>query len=101
MRALFIRHQDRILFGTDLGVTAGGLTLGSRGSEPDPPWAVPAFFASHFRYFETNTRNMAHPTPIQGDWTIDGIGLPEEVLAKLYADNARRIFDLGERTNPP
>jgi predicted TIM-barrel fold metal-dependent hydrolase len=101
MRALFVRHQDRILFGTDLGVTPGGLTLGSRGSEPDPPSAVPAFFTSHFRYFETNARDMAHPTPIQGDWTIDGIGLPESVLAKLYADNARRVFDLVDRTNAP
>ncbi len=101
MHALFVRHQDRILFGTDLGVTAGGLTLGSRGAHPDPRSAVSAFFASHFRYFETNARHMAHPTPIQGDWTIDAIGLPEGVLRKLYADNARRIFDLGDDTNAP
>jgi hypothetical protein len=101
MRALFTRFSDRILFGTDLGVTDGGLTLGSRGEAPDLPEAVPAFFASHFRYFETNARGFAHPTPIQGDWTIDGIGLPEDVLRNLYADNARRIFGIELPTNVP
>ena len=60
---------------------------------------MPAFFASHFRYFETNARGFAHPTPIQGDWTIDGIGLPREVLEKLYAGNARRVFGLDTPTN--
>jgi len=99
MRALFTRFSDRILFGTDLAVTDGGLTLGSRGDEPDRREAVPAFFASHFRYFETNARGFAHPTPIQGDWTIDGIGLPREVLEKLYAGNARRVFGLDTPTN--
>jgi predicted TIM-barrel fold metal-dependent hydrolase len=94
MHRLFVRHADRILFGTDLAVTSDGLTLGSRGEDPDPPDRVPAFFASHFRYFETRARGFAHPTPIQGDWTIDGIGLPREVLEKLYYRNALRVFGL-------
>jgi hypothetical protein len=37
---------------------------------------------------------MVHPTPIQGDWTIDGIGLGPEVLSKLYWENAARLFGL-------
>jgi hypothetical protein len=31
-------------------------------------------------------------TPIQGDWTISSIGLPPEVLRKVYFDNARRLL---------
>jgi len=29
---------------------------------------------------ETGDRDIPHPTPIQGDWTIDAVGLPPEVL---------------------
>ena len=36
---------------------------------------VGPFYAAHFRYFETNDRGIAHPSPIQGDWTVDGVGL--------------------------
>jgi hypothetical protein len=31
-------------------------------------------------------------TPIQGDWTISGIGLPAPVLRKIYFDNARQLL---------
>jgi hypothetical protein len=98
MHDFFVRYADRILFGTDLAVTPDGLTLGSSGRDPDPPERVPAFFASHWRYFETDARAMAHPTPIQGNWTIDGIGLPPEVLEKLYYRNAMALFGLPAPT---
>lgn len=95
MRAFFERWQDRILFGTDFAYTSSGhLILGSSGEEPDPPSRVPAFFEAHWRYFETNGRGLAHPTPIQGRWTIDGIGLGRETLEKLYFRNAARVFGL-------
>jgi hypothetical protein len=35
-----------------------------------------------------------HPTPIQGNWKIDGIALPREVLAKVYHVNAERVLRL-------
>lgn len=100
MRRFFEEHQDRILFGTDLQVTPNGLVLGSAGEEPDPPSRVPAFFEAHWRYFETAGRGMPHPTPIQGDWTIDGIDLPRPVLEKLYWKNAARVFHLPDPTSP-
>jgi len=97
MRALFIEHQDRILFGTDLGVGSrpGDLMLGSTGDTPPTERDADHFFASTWRYFETNDRGFAHPTPIQGAWTVDGIGLPEDVLRKLYGGNARRLLGLA------
>lgn len=100
MRELFVRFADRILFGTDLAVTPDGLTLGSSGRDPDPPERVPGFFMAHWRYFETNGRDMAHPTPIQGNWTIDGLGLPPEVLEKLYYRNAMALFGLPDPRTP-
>src|SRR6185436_19701652 len=50
------------------------------------------FYAKEWRWLETNDRNFAHMTPIQGDWTISGIGLPPEVLRKIYFDNARKLL---------
>ncbi len=92
VRGIFERFPDRILFGTDLAVTPDGLTLGSSGEEPDREDQVPEFFAAHFRYFETNTTNLAHPTPIQGRWRINGIGLPRSVLERFYFRNAEALF---------
>ena len=92
VRRLFLKHQDRILFATDFQVYER-LTLGSGGSGPPPTddEAV-AFYQKHWRWLETNDRQFEHMTPIQGDWKIDGIGLPPAVLRKIYFDNARRLL---------
>ncbi|HNQ90720.1 MAG TPA: amidohydrolase family protein [Verrucomicrobiota bacterium] len=101
VRQLFIKHADRILFGTDFQVLGWmrnnqpqeRLILGSSGNEPPPTDAQALeFFAKHWRWLETNDRQFDHMTPIQGDWTIDAIGLPAEVLRKVYFDNARRLL---------
>jgi predicted TIM-barrel fold metal-dependent hydrolase len=96
MRALFEKHADRILFGTDLGVGAGEnqLMLGSPGKYPPTPEEVERFFSASWRYFETDDEQFEHPTPIQGRWKINGIKLPREVLRKVYAGNADRILGL-------
>jgi predicted TIM-barrel fold metal-dependent hydrolase len=96
MREIFVRFHDRILFGTDFQMgSRGQFVLGSSGSDPDPPSRIPFFYEATFRYFETGDRGFAHPTPIQGDWTIDGIALPREVLADFYAHNAERLFHVA------
>jgi hypothetical protein len=99
VRRVFLKHQDRILFATDFQVY-DTLTLGSGGSGP-PPTDDDAvdFFAKHWRFFETADKNFPHMTPIQGDWTISGIALPNDVLKKIYFGNARRI--LAHALPPP
>ncbi len=94
MRALFLRHQDRILFGTDLGIGAGpaDLVLGSSGADPPSAADVDRFFTSTWRYFETADRDFQHPTPIQGDWNISGVDLPRSVLDKIYGSNAAHLL---------
>lgn len=94
MRRFFERHQDRILFGSDLGVSSGGLVLGSGGRDPGTREESRTFFARHWAYFESAAQKMEHPTPIQGRWTVDGIHLPRSILAKVYAGNAARVFSL-------
>ncbi|MCA9554002.1 MAG: amidohydrolase family protein [Myxococcales bacterium] len=92
LRQVFLRFQDRILFGTDLGVSGEDfLMLGSFGEEPNRPEELVPFFDAHHRWFETRD-TMPSPTPIQGEWQIYGIGLPDEVLEKIYVRNAVRLF---------
>jgi predicted TIM-barrel fold metal-dependent hydrolase len=96
LRAIFLRRQDRIMFGTDLaaGDRRGELVLGSPSGQLPTPADVTLFFGASWRFFETNDRGFPHPTPIQGRWTIDGIGLPKETLQKIYRDNAVRVLKL-------
>lgn len=92
VRNLFIKHQDRILFGTDFMVY-DRLILGSSGNEPPPSDDdAAAFFAKHWRWLETRDTDWPHMTPIQGDWNISSIALPPSVLRKIYFDNARRLL---------
>jgi len=92
VRRLFLKHQDRILFGTDFMVY-NRLILGSSGNEPPPTDAdAEVFFAKEWRWLETRDRHWEHMTPIQGDWTISSIGLPADALRKIYFDNARQLL---------
>ena len=78
-REFFIRHQDRIVFGTD--------------GDPDP-----GEYRRWYRFLETRDESFDYggdEVPAQGRWQIHGIGLPDEVLRKVYSDNARRILRLG------
>jgi hypothetical protein len=98
LQAFFREFQDRIHYGSDLGVGEADepLFLGSSGAEPPTSAEEALFFSATRRFFETSDRAFAHPTPIQGDWTIDGIDLPRPILEKVYAENTRKLFGLPE-----
>lgn len=95
VRAFFLKHQDRILFGSDFVSSPAGMQLGSvwhvPNEDPDIDDAV-EFYRRHWQYFETDGKQIAHPTPIQGRWKVDAIHLPPEALRKLYHDNAEWLI---------
>jgi hypothetical protein len=92
VRRLFEKHQDCILFATDFMVY-DKLILGSGGDADNPTDdAAAEFFAKCYRWLETDDRDWAHMTPIQGDWVISSINLPPAVTRKVYFDNAHRLF---------
>jgi predicted TIM-barrel fold metal-dependent hydrolase len=98
LRAFFTEFQDRILYGSDLGVGPDSepLFLGSSGANPSTPEEQELFFSATHRFFETADRNFPHPTPIQGSWTINGIALPRPILEKVYFRNAMRLLHLDK-----
>ncbi len=92
--AFFTKYQDRILFGTDM---AYWNNCDVQGAGPCRNFSLQEdrhFYDIHWRYFQTTDKQFDHPTPIQGNWKIDGIGLQPEVLQKIYWDNAYKFYKL-------
>ncbi len=75
-RRFFMRHADRILFGTDSG--------------PDPET-----YRRYYRFLETDDEYFSYdgePVPGQGRWRIYGLFLPDDVLEKVYYQNAAWVL---------
>jgi predicted TIM-barrel fold metal-dependent hydrolase len=70
-RAFFIKYQDRILFGKD-------------SYQPDE-------FPYFWRVFETADEYFDYYRDYHAFWKLYGISLPDEVLRKLYYQNALKI----------
>ena len=75
-RRFFHQYADRILFGLDMGPDVDSYQLYYRFLETDD------------EYFNYNTGEV----PQQGRWFINGIYLPDEILAKIYYRNAARLL---------
>ena len=99
MQAFIEKFPDRVIYGSDLGVGPKSLILGS--SPPSRPTEneIIHFFTSSYRYFETRDKQFEHCTPIQGKWKIDGIGLPCDLLKKVYFQNSEKLYDF--KIKPP
>jgi predicted TIM-barrel fold metal-dependent hydrolase len=93
-RAFFLKHQDRVLFGTDLVLGwVDDPTDENQQAETVDLSAIADFYGSHWPFFETDQRQLEYPFyPVQGGWTVNAIGLPGDVLEKLYVGNARRLI---------
>ncbi|MHC4713560.1 MAG: amidohydrolase family protein [Planctomycetota bacterium] len=100
MHNFFVRYQGRILFGTDTGVSAEHMMLGvsmpsdaefSRREDYKEAFLFP-YYDSMYRYLETDDYHIPPSSPIQGRWSLHGIALPDEVLRKVYSENAKRVI---------
>jgi predicted TIM-barrel fold metal-dependent hydrolase len=75
-RDFLIKYQDRVMFGTD------------------GPWPAERLNA-YWRFLETKDEWFAYSEkspPPQGLWNITGVYLPDEVLRKLYHQNAAKYI---------
>ena len=75
-RRFFEKYQDRIMLGTDGPFPEERLRI---------YWRFLETFDEYFPYSEKSP-------PPQGDWRIYGLGLPPEILKKVYHANAARII---------
>ena len=74
-REFLIKYADRVVFGTDL--------------LPDVE-----MYRQHFRFLETADEYFEYPSHAsrQGRWNIYGLFLPDDVLRKIYRENALKLL---------
>jgi predicted TIM-barrel fold metal-dependent hydrolase len=75
-RKFLTHYQDRVLFGTD------------------GPWPETRI-RLYWRFLETLDENFPYSEkefPPQGLWNICGVGLPDDVLEKIYFGNALKLM---------
>ena len=73
-----MKYADRILFGLDQPANIETYRIYYR------------FLETEDEYFNYSIR----PVPPQGRWQIYGLGLPDDVLQKVYRANAARLLHL-------
>jgi len=72
-RKFLIDYADRVLFGTDtIEIT-------------------PEFYRIQYRFLETDDEYFSHGRD-QGRWNIYGVYLPDDVLRKIYHENALKLI---------
>ena len=71
-RAFFIKYQDRVLFGKD-------------------SWK-PEEFPTYFRVLESNDEYFPYYKKYHAFWSMYGLNLPDDVLKKLYYQNALNLI---------
>ncbi|MFN0122757.1 MAG: amidohydrolase family protein [Blastocatellia bacterium] len=87
-RRFFDKYQDRILFGTDAV---------PHGDETPQQIFGEQLYEIYYRFLETEDEYFDYAparVPPQGRWKIYGLGLPNQILRKVYHQNAERMLGL-------
>jgi uncharacterized protein len=73
MKTFYEKYQDRLLYGTDMGFNA-------------------SMYRITFRILESNDEHFYDIDQFNYHWPLNGFGLSQTVLKKLYRDNAGRLL---------
>jgi predicted TIM-barrel fold metal-dependent hydrolase len=77
-KQFFTKYQDRIMFGKD-------------------SW-VPDEYATYFRVLESEDEYFPYHKKYHAFWAMYGMGLPDDILKKVYYKNATRIIPGIDKT---
>lgn len=80
-KQFFVKWQDKILFGKD-------------------SW-VPSEYATYFRVLETEDEYFPYHKKYHAFWRMYGMGLPDEVLKKVYYKNAMKLIPAIDKSQFP
>jgi predicted TIM-barrel fold metal-dependent hydrolase len=72
-RAFFLKYQDRMVYGTDMGYDLD-------------------MYQSTFRILETADEHFYDHKRFSYHWPLNGLDLPEDVLEKVYNTNAMKLI---------
>lgn len=71
--AFYKKYQDRLLYGTDMGMDA-------------------SMYETTFRILETDDEHFYAHDQFGYHWALHGLGLDDETLRKVYSENVRKIL---------
>jgi len=71
------KYQDRLLYGTDMGFDD-------------------SMYQITFRMLETDDEHFYENQLFGYHWPLYGLGLPDDVLKKVYHENAKKILDAAK-----
>ena len=71
--AFYQKYQDRLLYGTDMGMD-------------------PEMYGVTFRILESEDEHFYENERFGYHWALNGFGLPEEILEKVYSQNAKKLY---------
>ena len=74
VKKFYVKNQDRLVYGTDMGIGLSVYELTFRILESDD---------EHFYAWEHSTYH----------WPLHGLDLDDEVLKKVYSDNAKKLLN--------
>jgi uncharacterized protein len=72
-KAFMEKYADRLVYGTDMGTS-------------------PGMYRTTFRILETEDEHFYEQTLFNYHWPLYGLGLSDDLLKKLYYDNAKKIL---------
>jgi predicted TIM-barrel fold metal-dependent hydrolase len=72
--AFYEKYQDRLVYGTDMGMDA-------------------SMYQITFRILETLDEHFYEHKQFGYHWALNGLGLSDAVLKKIYSDNAKKFLD--------
>lgn len=73
-KAFFEKHQDKLVYGTDMGMDSD-------------------MYETTFRILESEDEHFYNRALFSYHWALHGLGLSDSVLRKLYSGNAKKILD--------
>mgnify|MGYP003636756365 CR=1 FL=1 len=73
-KRFYEKYQDKLVYGTDMGTD-------------------PEMYELTFRILESEDEHFYDKNISSYHWSFNGLGLSDEVLKKLYSENAKKILD--------
>ncbi|MDB5240532.1 MAG: amidohydrolase [Spirosoma sp.] len=78
MAGFYKKYQDRLLYGTDMGISAD-------------------MYATTFRILETLDEHFYEHDRFSYHWPLNGFGLDDKILQKVYRQNALKILKTSSK----
>lgn len=91
MRAFFEKYQDRIMYGTDMGINSP-MTEENR-NDPDQKAYMEKMLSIHWEYFSGKDSLYYDSPMISFPINTKSLALPKDILKKFYYENAMKILN--------